>query len=227
MDLQMIVEKGLFDLLHRIAGDYELDYDELCERYMSAPGPKSSRGSTRSSVSRTSSPPPLCGGKTAKGQPCKKKAADGCDGFCKTHVPKSDTDVEDDVPVNCRSKTAKGQPCKKKAADGCDGYCKTHVPKVDLESESEADDEPDICRGMTGKKQPCKKKAADGCDGFCKTHKDSGPFKLPPLTVTRRVLLMRIVMRAAHMVTLLTPLRRSASLLLCAGASASSRRLRL
>jgi hypothetical protein len=171
MDIQLIVEKGLFDLLHRIAADYELDYDELCERYMSAEAPKVSRGRSPSSV---------CRGKTAKGQACKKKASDGCDGYCKTHAPKDSDGSGDEVevPVTCRSKTAKGLPCKKKAVDG--GYCKTHAPKEELESEAE-DESVVICRGMTGKKQPCKKKASEGCNGFCKTHKDSGPFKLNPV----------------------------------------------
>ena len=177
MDLQIVIEKGLFDLLHRIAEDYELDYEEMCERYMSAPAPVQAKKAA--SRARTSSPPPTCRGRTAKGQPCKKKAADGCDGYCKTHAPKDDAESgdENEGPVMCRARTAKGQPCKKKAAEG--GYCKTHAPKVELESESE--DEPAICKGMTGKKQPCKKKAADGCDGYCKTHKDSGPFKLNPV----------------------------------------------
>ena len=178
MDLQLIVEKGLFDLLHRIAEDYELDYDEMCERYMSAPGPK--RAVSRKV--RTGSPPALCLGKTAKGQPCKKKASDGCDGYCKTHAPKDeDSEGENEGPVMCRAKTAKGQPCKKKASEGA--YCKTHAPKekVDLESEAEEEEAIPICKGMTGKKQPCKKKASDGCNGFCKTHKDSGPFKLNPV----------------------------------------------
>ena len=180
MDLQLIVEKGLFDLLQRIAEDYELDYDEMCERYMSAPGPK--RAVRREKAVRTGSPPPLCRGKTAKGQPCKKKASDGCDGYCKTHAPKDeDSEGENEGPVMCRAKTAKGQPCKKKASEGA--YCKTHAPKekVDLESEAEEEEAIPICKGMTGKKQPCKKKASDGCNGFCKTHKDSGPFKLNPV----------------------------------------------
>ena len=178
MDLQLVIEQGLFDLLHRIAGDYDLDYNEMCERYMSAPGP-----SPKVPVIRKSSTGSACKGKTAKGLPCKKKAVDGCDGYCKTHAPKADSDdeAESSGPVMCKAKTAKGLPCKKKSADGCDGYCKTHAPKEDevLESESEVD--VDTCKGMTGKKQPCKKKAAEGCDGYCKTHKGTGPFRLEPV----------------------------------------------
>jgi hypothetical protein len=179
MDLQLIVEKGLFDLLHRIAADYELDYDELCERYMSAPAPKVARVRAVRAV-RTGSPPPTCRGRTAKGLACKKKASEGCDGYCKTHAPKDDGSGDEvDVPVTCRAITAKGLPCKKKASEGCNGYCKTHG-KEELESESE-DESVVLCKGMTGKKQPCKKKASEGCNGYCKTHKDSVPFKLNPV----------------------------------------------
>lgn len=178
MDLQLVIEKGLFELLQRIAEDYELDYEEMCDRYMSAPAPAPKKAAARRA--RTGSPPPACRGRTAKGQQCKKKASEGCDGFCKTHAPKEDADSSDEaeVPVTCRAKTAKGLPCKKKASEG--GYCKTHAPKEELESESEEEPAVPICKGMTGKKQPCKKKASEGCNGYCKTHKDSGPFKLNP-----------------------------------------------
>jgi len=181
MDLQLVIEQGLFDLLHTIAADYDLDYNELCERYMSVPA--QTPRPAKVTVTRKSSTGSSCKGKTAKGAACKKKAADGCDGYCKTHAPKSDSDGESEtsVAVMCKAKTAKGQPCKKKAADGCDGYCKTHVPKEEEVLESESEVEVDICKGMTGKKQPCKKKAADGCDGYCKTHKGTGPFKLEPV----------------------------------------------
>jgi|LakMenE01Jun11ns_1017448.scaffolds.fasta_scaffold9684126_1 hypothetical protein len=178
MDLQLVIEQGLFDLLRRIAGDYDLDYNDLCERYMSAPGPEPTVPVVRKVSSGST-----CKGKTAKGLSCKKKSVDGCDGYCKTHAPKGDaeSDGETSGPVMCKGKTAKGSACKKKASDGCDGYCKTHAPKEEEVLESESEVEVDICKGMTGKKQPCKKKAADGCDGYCKTHKGTGPFRLEPV----------------------------------------------
>ncbi len=185
MDIQLTLERGLFDLLARIAEDYGLDYEEMCDRYMSAPAPaKKSRSSTR--PPRTGSPPKVCQGKTAKGQPCKKKACSGSD-FCKTHEPKeaTDSDTEEAPPKLCQGKTAKGQPCKKKACAGSD-FCKTHEPLV---SEGEEDDEesitaPKLCKGLTGKKKPCKKKACAGGD-YCAAHTGEGPFKLPVSSSTK------------------------------------------
>lgn len=173
MDLMLSLEKGLYDLLHRISADYELDYEELCERYMSAPAPKR-RGSVKASAESEAC---ACKGKTAKGQACKKKAVTGSE-YCKTHEPKDSEESEGETEVRmCKGKTAKGQACKKKAADGCD-FCKIHAPKETLEEDETEEAVARVCKGVTGKKKPCKKKAADGCD-YCAAHKDSGPFKLP------------------------------------------------
>ena len=129
MDIQQTLERGLFDLLARIAEDYDLDYEEMCDRYMSAPAPapaKKSRSSTR--PPRTSSPPKVCQGKTAKGQPCKKKACSGSD-FCKTHEPLVSEGEEEDEEITvklCKGVTGKKKPCKKKACAGGD-YCAAHT----------------------------------------------------------------------------------------------------
>lgn len=179
MDIQLTLERGLFDLLARIAEDYGLDYEDMCERYMSAPAPKK-RSSSK--PPRTSSPPKVCQGKTAKGQPCKKKACAGGD-FCKTHEPKEATDealssdAEEAPPKLCQGKTAKGQGCKKKACAGSD-FCKTHEPLLSEGEEEEESTGPKLCKGVTGKKKPCKKKACSGGD-YCAAHTGEGPFKLP------------------------------------------------
>jgi len=178
MDFLLSIEKGVYDLLRRVSEDYELDYNELCERYMStsAPSPvKRSRKKASSEVGEVT----MCQGKTAKGQACKKKAAAGCD-FCSVHKPKDDADEsEGEVEVKmCKGKTAKGQPCKKKGGE--DGYCKVHKPlNEDDVSEGEGEEEEvKKCQALTGKKQPCKKKALDGCD-YCAAHKNKLPFKMP------------------------------------------------
>ena len=168
-----LVEEKLNALLYQIAEDYQLDYEELSERYMGQvmekPAPKEKVPRKKAEEKKK------CCGKTAKGQPCKKNAADGSD-YCKTHAPKEELEVEEcsdeEGPKMCKGKTSKGQKCKKKAGSGSD-YCKTHEPKEDTEEEE--DEKVEMCQGVTGKKQPCKKKAV--CDGYCKTH-SKGPFKL-------------------------------------------------
>lgn len=172
-----LVEEKLNALLYQIAEDYQLDYEELSERYMGQvmekPEPKKAAPRKKAGGEEKKK----CCGKTAKGQPCKKNAADGSD-YCKTHEPKKELEEEEgsgsdeDGPKMCKGKTSKGQPCKKRAGSGSD-YCKTHEPKEDTEEEE--DDKVEMCQGVTGKKQPCKKKAV--CDGYCKTH-SKGPFKL-------------------------------------------------
>ena len=192
MDIQLSLERGLFDLLARIAEDYALDYEELCDRYMSAQAPeKPTRSRSSRAPPRTSSPPKACQGKTAKGQPCKKKACAGGD-FCKTHEPKEDSEgdetSEDLAPKLCRGKTAKGQPCKKKACADSD-FCKTHEPLSTEDEEQASGDDlaPKLCRGVTGKKKPCKKKACAGGD-YCAAHSGTGdgPFKLPSAASTAK-----------------------------------------
>ena len=175
MDLQMIVEKGLYDLLRRISDDYELDYNEMCEKYMSTPAPKK-RGKAK--AASEASEVRMCCGKTAKGAACKKRAQEGSD-YCGVHAPKeSDGEVsegEAEVKV-CKGKTAKGAPCKKKAQEGCE-YCKVHAPKDDLSEEEEVQ-EKKKCAGQTAKGKACRKNACAG-DKYCAAHKDGGPFKLP------------------------------------------------
>lgn len=180
MDFLLIVEKGVYDLLRRVADDYELDYNELCERYMSTPAPaKAEKRVRKAKSSEDENEVKMCKGKTAKGLPCKKKASAGCD-FCSVHKPKDDEEVSDGETevVYCKGKTAKGKPCKKKAVE--DGYCKVHKPlsEDDEEVSDEEEEFAKICKGVTGKKQPCKKKAVDGCD-YCSVHKNKLPFKLP------------------------------------------------
>lgn len=145
-----MIEQGLFDLLRRIAGDYDLDYNDLCERYMSAPGPEPTVPVVRKVSSGST-----CKGKTAKGLSCKKKSVDGCDGYCKTHAPKEEEVLESESEVEvdiCKGMTGKKQPCKKKAADGCDGYCKTHkgtgpfrLEPVHSHAPGDVDEECDAC----------------------------------------------------------------------------------
>lgn len=118
-----LVEEKLNALLYQIAEDYQLDYEELSERYMGQvmekPAPKEKVPRKKGGGEKKK-----CCGKTAKGQPCKKNACGDSD-YCKTHEPKEDTEEEEDEKVEmCQGVTGKKQPCKKKAV--CDGYCKTH-----------------------------------------------------------------------------------------------------
>lgn len=175
MDLQMMIEKGLYDLLRRISDDYGLDYDEVCEKYMSTPAPKKGR---KAKAATEASEVRMCCAKTAKGAACKKKAQDGSD-YCAVHGPKeSEGEVSDggeEVKV-CKGKTAKGAACKKKAQEGCE-YCKVHAPKEDLREEDEVQ-EKKKCTGKTAKGKACRKNACAG-EEYCMAHKESGPFKLP------------------------------------------------
>ena len=177
--LQM-VESQLSDLLWQISQDYELDYEELSERYLGAtvtPAVRKAPAKEKSKKKASSTDEKKkCCGKTVKGGDCKRNAVDGSD-YCKIHEPKDEgeSEGESDGPKLCCGKTSKGQKCKKRAASGSD-YCKTHEPKMDeLDEEGEEEQEQEMCKALTGKKQPCKKKAV--CDGFCNTHK-KGPFKL-------------------------------------------------
>lgn len=174
-----VVEEQLSELLYKISEDYKIDYEELCERYLgTVEVPRAPKAPRKAAKKAAAEDVEMCRGRTAKGQPCKKKAAEGCDGFCKTHAPKADSEEEEgesEGPKICCGRTAKGQKCKKRATSGSD-YCKTHEPKMDeLDMEEEEEEKPVLCKGLTGKKQPCKKKAV--CDGYCKTHQ-KGPFKL-------------------------------------------------
>jgi len=117
------LEKALENLLHRIADDYQIDYQDMYDKYMIcttegvdisvAPPPKTAeKKKTTKKPPQPTSERPQCEGKTGKGVQCKKLAMPGCK-CCAVHIPKPPVIVEHEEGF-VKETTSDGPVIKKK-----------------------------------------------------------------------------------------------------------------